>query len=368
LGAKKYILLTIELMLIKLVIFLLINTYGKDFFGGGNDANYYHAYALGYTDTATSIWPQTLRFLNQIGLYDRGLLKTILLAIGVIAIPMLVAQLSTNYRSPTSKRVFWISVFVSSAYPTLFFFCFDIYRDIFMVFIFLIGAMLLKKTSDQPSWAGKTPWFLLAIPITMFLYLLRPYLGFGFAVALLLGGAFSIKNLSTKSLLLYFALALLALNAIFVTGALNPLIEYRSGFHEFAQGGSNIGILLNSPVTFIPEVLLSTLTQMFGLHFTGTASLIVFLLESVPFTIAFIYLIRNRKHMDRFAECLVTFFIAYSLIWILANDNLGTAARLRMFSYLSIYIACMITYQHKKMHEHLANLGALQSLLQKGRP
>ena len=367
-SAKKYITITIEIVLIKLALIILINNYEGGFFGGGNDSNYYHAYAIGYTDNATSIWPKVLRFLNEAGAYDRDTVQIALLALGTFAIPLLVAKLSTANETPERSKVFWLSISVVSAYPTLFFFCFDIYRDIFMVFIFLIGAMLLKKTSDQPSWAGKTPWFLLAIPITMFLYLLRPYLGFGFAVALLLGGAFSIKKLSTKSLLLYFALALLALNAIFVTGALNPLIEYRSGFHELAQGGSNIGILLNSPVTFIPEVLLSTLTQMFGLHFTGTASLIVFLLESVPFTIAFVYLIRNRRHMDRFAECLVTFFIAYSLIWILANDNLGTAARLRMFSYLSIYIACMITYQHKKMHEHLAKLGALQPLLQKGRP
>lgn len=50
---------------------------------------------------------------------------------------------------------------------------------------------------------------------------------------------------------------------------------------------------------------------------------------------------------NKFVDYLVVFFVAYTTIWLIGNDNLGTATRLRMFSYISILIAFFIVYQNK---------------------
>ena len=51
--------------------------------------------------------------------------------------------------------------------------------------------------------------------------------------------------------------------------------------------------------------------------------------------------------MYKFAVFLGTFFVIYSSIWLLGNDNLGTAGRLRIPSYLAIFASMFITYQTK---------------------
>ena len=43
------------------------------------------------------------------------------------------------------------------------------------------------------------------------------------------------------------------------------------------------------------------------------------------------------------------FSVVYSIIWLLGNDNLGTAMRLRMYAYVSFIICSVIIYQRKKL-------------------
>jgi len=86
---------------------------------------------------------------------------------------------------------------------------------------------------------------------------------------------------------------------------------------------------------------------LFGLFLVSRNSIIVFLLESVPFILTFIYLSKNIKFMNRFVSFLLTFFVIYTTIWLLGNDNLGTAVRLRIPSYLVIYACMFIVYQTK---------------------
>jgi uncharacterized membrane protein len=98
---------------------------------------------------------------------------------------------------------------------------------------------------------------------------------------------------------------------------------------------------------FIPDFVRSFVAQMFGLHITGISSTLVLIVESLPFVIALTYLCKNRKYANKLVDFLLVFFVAYSTVWLLGNDNLGTAVRLRMHSYISIFIACMIVYQKK---------------------
>ena len=98
---------------------------------------------------------------------------------------------------------------------------------------------------------------------------------------------------------------------------------------------------------FLFYYLYSLIVQLFGLFIVNLLSLFTFIFESVPFTLAFIYLIKNVKFMDKFVIFLLTFFVIYTSIWLLGNDNLGTATRLRIPSYLVIFACMFIVYQTK---------------------
>ncbi|QDG71387.1 hypothetical protein FJQ89_13875 [Janthinobacterium tructae] len=137
-----------------------------------------------------------------------------------------------------------------------------------------------------------------------------------------------------------------ALNILFLLGLLQPIFAYRGNFDDM-DGGSNIGIRFDSIVIFIPDFIKSFLYQIFGLYFPNYFAIAAFLIESIPFIFMFFYLIKNRRHSNAFVNYLIVFFISYSTIWLLGNDNLGTAVRLRVYSYISVLLACAIIYQRK---------------------
>ena len=53
----------------------------------------------------------------------------------------------------------------------------------------------------------------------------------------------------------------------------------------------------------------------------------------------FYYVIKNIKLADSFVRFLIIFFVIYASVWLIGNDNLGTAVRLRLYNYLAIYIS-----------------------------
>ena len=108
-----------------------------------------------------------------------------------------------------------------------------------------------------------------------------------------------------------------------------------------------VGLLNKGPIMFVFYYIYTILGQLFGLFLVNISAFSAFFLETVPFTLAFIYLFKNTKFMNKFAIFLITFFVIYSSIWLLGNDNLGTAVRLRIPSYLAIFASMFITYQTK---------------------
>ena len=51
------------------------------------------------------------------------------------------------------------------------------------------------------------------------------------------------------------------------------------------------------------------------------------------------YIVKNIKYADNFIQFLIIFFVIYASVWLIGNDNLGTAVRLRFYNYFAIYIA-----------------------------
>lgn len=322
------------LICIKLITYFLIKS---DYFsiglGGGSDANYYHSYALGYTDVAVNFWPVILRFLNDFGFYSRDGISYLFLFINLFIIPFIVAKLSgLNFKK--DQKYYLYSVLLCLIYPTLFFFTFDVYRDVFMVLAFLVGCLIVKKSLNSNNFIVFSFLYMLAILMGFFLMALRPYLGFAFLLALVL---WKIK-LTKKRIFLFAILYFFALFIANYIGIFESLTEYRSGFQE-SEGGSTLGLDFSNPVMFIPNFILSTLGQLFGLYITNPLAIILLLIETFPFFIMLKYVIKNIRMADSFIRFLLIFFVIYGSVWLIGNDNLGTAVRLRMYNYLAIYIS-----------------------------
>lgn len=330
---------------IKLVAFVALHFFDVNhLFSGGNDSDYYHKYAMYKEGSAVNSWASLLRLLHEIGLYSRTGVSTFLKCLNILVLPFLVAYLVYIKGSPAKRYIFWCAAIIIGAYPTLLYYSFDIYRDLFMVFIWLLSLFLLKFLSVSPNICKKIIVFFIAIAASCVLYDFRPYLGFAYAVSLLFASFYSFKK---NRLWLLVGVWVFALFVLYISGYLNIILNYRALFNESVHGSSNLGLDFSSALHFIPDLLLTVVFQMFGVFFPNMLSIIIFLVESLPFTFFLIYVIKNRRFSNKFVDYLVVFFLVYSTIWLLGNDNLGTSIRLRIFSYISIFIAFCVIYQNK---------------------
>lgn len=327
-------LLLIALFFIKLILYILVQKQVIVFsLGGGSDANYYNAYAISIVNNAVNIWPVILRALNDNGLYSRNGVSYFLFFLSMIVIPIMTARLAGLSLRNNQKYYFYI-LLLCSVYPILFFYSMDVYRDVFMVFSFLFGCVVVKKFINSNSILLSIFYLVIAIAVGFFLLALRPYLGYAFLLSLLL---WKIK-ITKKRIVFFGVLYVLALFVANYIGILDSLTEYRSGFEDLG-GGSTLGLDFSNPIIFIPNLALSTLGQLFGLYITNSLAIILLVVETVPFFFMLIYVIKNVKLADSFIRFLIIFFVLYASVWLIGNDNLGTAVRLRMLNYLAIYIS-----------------------------
>ena len=342
----------IGLIFFKTIIYILVkNEFISISFGGGNDSGYYHSYALGYDDVAVNIWPVILRFFNDLGFYSRDGIAYLFLFLNLFIIPILVAKLS-GLKFKDNQKYYLYSFLLCLIYPTLFFYTFDIYRDVFMVFSFLIGCLIVKKSLNSSNFIYFSFYYLLAFLTGLFLLELRPYLGYAFLLSL-----FMWKIKITKKRL--FTLSILYFMTLFFAnyiGLLDSLTEYRSGFEE-GNGSSTLGLDFSNPVMFIPNFILSTLGQLFGLYITNPISIILLFIETVPFFFMLVYVIKNIKLADNFVRFLIIFFVLYASVWLIGNDNLGTAVRLRLYNYFAVYICFFYIFglKNKMKYQQVVN-------------
>lgn len=345
LSVQLYLAVFLLVFSIKLALFFLV-VFLKSFdlasvlnLGGGNDGDYYDAFAKGEVEVVTSAWPVLLRWLNQWNLYSREGVAFTLFLLSSLAVPLLAGTLAVGgfMRGRAAFRTARIVALIASLYPTMTFYGFDIYRDIFMLFVFLLGMLALQKAFHSYSFIGKSVWLVVYFLIGWVLFSFRPYLGFAVVVALPLTKVLAHYRLSWSSASLSALLYLAALYIGHHFGAFAPLLEYRE--RVFVEGGSTFYLSLSvSGPQFLVMYILSFIFQIFGLYLNTWKALLLFFVESLPFTIAIFDIWKRRYFLDSFSKYLLAFSLIYATIFVLGNDNLGSAARLRMFVYVSVLI------------------------------
>lgn len=332
--SNKVLFVTIFILFgLKIIFYFLIkNNFSNISLGSGNDSDYYNDYALGYLDGAVNVWPVILNNLNDFGLYDRDGVAVFLLFLNLLIIPIFLGFLSEVSFLKNQKYYLYLFL-LCLLYPTLYYYTFDVYRDVFMVFSFLAGCLIVKKSLNSRNYLFFIISFLFSLLVGFFLYELRPYLGYAFIVSLFLWKI----NFTKKRILIFGIIYLILLFFVNYFGFLEQLTEYRSGFDENAAG-STLGLNFSNPVLFIPNFMLSVLGQLFGLYITNPLSVILFFIETFSFICMLIYIIKNINLADNFVRFMIIFFVLYASVWLIGNDNLGTAVRLRMYNYFTVYI------------------------------
>lgn len=345
-ASKILFLIIFMIVFFKILFFALVKLDFLNFiFNGSSDADYYNNYALGYVVDAVNIWPIILNKLNLFGLYNRGFISFALLLLNLIIIPLIVCKLA-NLRFKNDQKYFLCLFFICLLYPTLYFYTFDIYRDVFMVFCFLLACSFVKFSIYANSFILKYFYFFISFLFGLFLFELREYLGYAFWGALFL---YHIK-LTKKRTLLFFVFYILILFIFNYLGFFKSLTDYRTGFEEYS-GGSTLGLDFSNPIMFIPNFLLSILGQLFGLYITNSSAILLLVVETLPFIFMLFYILKNISFADKFVRFLLIFFILYASVWLIGNDNLGTAVRLRMYNYFAIYICFFYIIKIKEVNK-----------------
>lgn len=337
----------LALIFIKIMFYVLIsnNILNSQLVGGG-DSVYYDKYARGLINIAVNTWPVMLRYLNNHGFYSREVISYILFLLNLIFIPVITCRLASLNFSKNQKYYLYCFL-VCSIYPTIYLYSFDVYRDVFMVFSFLVGCIVVKISLSSSNILYSILNFIICIFIGLFLLGLRPYLGYAFLLSLFLWKIEFTKKRVLLIGLIYF-IGLFVANYI---GLLDSLTEYRLVFEDLG-GGSTLGLDFSNPALFIPNFILSLLGQMFGLFITNPLAVVVLIIETVPVIFMLIYIFKNIKLADSFIRFLIIFFTLYASVWLIGNDNLGTALRLRIYNYLAVYICFFHILQLKRNRKY----------------
>lgn len=309
--------------------------------GGGSDANTYDSYAKGYINRDSNLWFEIVRHLYNAGFYSREVISYLYFLTSLTFIPIYIARLA-DLKFKLDQKYYLYIFLVVSIYPTIFFYTWDIYRDIFMILCFLIGCGFVKKFIRSTKLGLSILYFSLAILMGYIMYGLRVYLGAAFLMSVFL---WNIK-LTKRRFYFFGILYLIVLFVLNYVGVLDMLTEYRAGFED--NGGSTLGLDFSNPILFIPNLILSMSGQLFGLYITNPLAIIVFIIETIPFMFMTFYIVKNIKLADSFVRFLIVFFILYASVWLIGNDNLGTSLRLRFFNYIVVYICFFYILKTKK--------------------
>lgn len=323
----------------KILVWLLLQFPSFNVYASGNDANLYHSYVIGHINHAPNIWPKILRVLYDAGLYERYVIAFILFLMTVTLLPFMVVRI-VKKASPeiAIKRSHLLlanlTLFVIF-YPSTFLFSLDLYRDIFMLLttvyaLFLVERFLHKKTFDRYI-------FLVLFFLCSYLaYHLRAYLGASLILAFF---TFVILRRFRPSGLRLLLGSIFGLVVAHQLGWLDLIILYR-GEDGFITGSTSFGIGLvgKSTVQFLGLVVLSASYQVFGLYAVSPLLILLFLLESVPIIFGVRHILKNSRYLTSFGYFLLSFILFYTFIWVIGNDNMGTALRLRMPTYIALII------------------------------
>lgn len=337
---------------------------------GGDDGYFHYETARSMVSTGNlssggfavflTAWPSVMAyFMLMAGTTDILVTKVLLflpnliLLLGALALfDVLDAGVSdAQERSATKVKL----LFGIGLYPSLLSFSYgSLYRDAWIYCLFLLATLLLAILWAKTSLTAKVTVLILSPMLLYALYKFREYA----AAALIAGCAIWLVSVFFQAIvrrltgdrrarivmlwLLHLALAGVLAAFFWLSPLAEAISAYRKTFSTI-DAGSNLGLQLDltSPVQTIlvfPYSFVSNVLGPLPWQVTSAASVLNFLLE-VPVLLAVtVALFKRRRSLTRLDWLVLSVCLAYFVIIALANDNVGTAARLRVVGWLPIFV------------------------------
>ncbi|MBS4761715.1 hypothetical protein KG089_03195 [Carnobacteriaceae bacterium zg-ZUI252] len=360
---NKYSLLTIFFYFIMTTLFFLLSlekNMGISFalFGGGDDSLGYWYFLQnklnGLPYIKTSIYVDFIGFFIQItGLNSPYFVR--LLNIGALSGLIFYSNRLIRLQSSSEKAVKMSNIIIMFYASILTITTLGIYRDIWIYFFFMMTVyysydVILNKRI-----------------VSLIMFVVSFYFLFGFrgyaalSIVLGIGVYLFFKHVKNYKRLLLIAIVLFAIYYTFfkqikIAGfSLTNALAYRNlNMTEFS-GGSNLYIPLDVDNIFVflfnyAQSYIYNLLSPFPWQITGLGTLLVFVTEFF-FMIAMLRFIYKKKSeispLGKYA--LIQAFV-WNMIIAFTNDNIGTASRLRVISWILI-IGVFVSLYHKKVQK-----------------
>ncbi|KAA1039304.1 hypothetical protein ERX35_006955 [Macrococcus equipercicus] len=331
--------------------------------GGGDDGEFYYNNALilknGGNAIITSVHVSVLGYLLKLLNTDYIFVLKMWNIIGAIIYTLVSYFLISILVN--KKLIFYVytllllltSVYISFIYNI----SISLLRDIWIIDFYLLSIVLLILFLKSKNFIK----LLYLVPLTLSIVLLmnyRDYAAASFIIASIIFIIFNRKNHNANPLWIISSLIIaIGIYYTFLRNLALPIVglsmydalEYRQMGTEMFGGGSQMNISLNQSnyILFLGNYIYSLISNAIGplpVQIRSFSSLVLFLLESLPIIGMLIYLWYKRVDLvyeDRL-------LLVQSLVWFMfigvTNDNMGTAARLRIPGYIFIFIIFAKTF------------------------
>lgn len=324
--------------------------------GAGNDSNFYwsqiynYFYNPHYELIETSIYvPIMANLVKLVGILDPLVIK-IFNFIAYCLFLVLVTKEMFFISADVKNRFMPITITIVCIciYPSLLInVTSGIYRDIWIVLFMTIVTFNYLKLISNFSW-------FLFIKLALFIFILtmfRPYAGLWAVISVSFASLYlKIPSNKFRHLLIYLLIVFFVWYTFFknikipiVNMSLIDVFNYRGDDDVSTLAGSDFFAPLNQPnlLLFIKNYLYSFFSNLMGpllWQWKSLSTIFTGLVEGFPILSMLVLLVKNRKRLSS-NEVIIIFFI---LIWIamisFSNNNLGTAARLRMYAVIQLMV------------------------------
>ncbi len=245
----------------------------------------------------------------------------------------------------------------------------SLYRDVWVCFYYLWSILLFANLFIVKS---RWPFLINFILLLTSLSMLGGYRKYAL-MSFIIGSVFYLLFIGGKKSRLPFKRSLVTLVLVFSVAytflrnftvpyiglSFQNVLDYRQS--ALTLGGSQMGISLDQPniVFFYLNYLYSWVSNVFGplpWQINGGATLIVFITETILFILIFLFLIKRRKQFTKIDLLLMLHSIVWFMLISISNDNLGTAARLRMVGWIPLLILFSKYYGQRLEKRKIAKL------------
>lgn len=338
---------------------------GLPVFGGGDDGEFYYQEAINVANDLpailTSIHPKVQGLiLKMFHTEEVFILKIFNLLGSLLTLLVCLRIISIIHKKERSFIVYKILIVMLAFYPSFLLNSnLSIIRDSWIVFYYMFSIYLTLNILKINNLYFKMINLVLLCFSLWMLMGYRKYALLSYLAALILYLLFISKKPSKKRIKILFLFTFAGFSIVYsflksyrfpvVNLSLEDVFAYRENGLEIYAGGSQMYISLDQSnvglfyLNYIYSVISNSLGP-FPWQFTGISTVLLFFTESILFLFIVYKIFKLRKKLSKFAY----FLIINSIIWFMLigifNDNIGTAARLRMVGWVPLFIVFAKVY------------------------